>query len=80
MIKEKYKNDAAYLRIDSRKTFRISSRKIETMRDRRKLNLEIEPAQVFGVIYEAPEEPGPPPPGGWPKKLPSSRTAINEEQ
>ena len=83
MLKENYKNDGAYLRIGSRKTFRISSRKIETLRDRRNLDFDLEFVEVFGDIYEAPIEPGPPPPGGVPpipKKLPSSRTAINEEQ
>ena len=83
MIKVKYENDGALLRIGSRKNFRISSRKIETVRKRRKLDMDLEPGEVFGFIPEDVPEPGPPPDGEPPIQDDppiSSRTAINNEQ
>ena len=81
MIKIRYETDAPILRIGSRKTFRISSPKAEKMRDRRKIDLELEAGEVYGAIYQ------PPPSGSPPGEMPpqdddtlTSRISVNEEQ
>ena len=80
MIKVRYENeDAPLLRLGSRKTFRISSKKAEKMRDRRKIDLELEAGEVYGAVsYPEPEPtPGPDPDPG--ETVLESRIAIDNE-
>jgi len=86
MRRIKIENTGPLLRIGSKKNFRISSPKIETLRKRRKLNLEV--GETIGTIVEYVSDnssgPQPSPPSPLPLPLPetflSSRTSVNIEQ
>ena len=78
MLKIRYEDkDAALLRLGSRKTFRISSRKLENIRDRRKADLELEAGEVYGAISYPGPEPAPGPEPG--ETVLKSRVAIENE-
>ena len=79
MIKVRYETDAPILRIGTRKTFRISSPKAEKMRDRRKIDLELEAGEVYGAISYPEPEPSPRPEPEPGETVLSSRVAIEND-